>query len=180
MPLVKRILVRREGLPCLDLPVSNLCAWKVEEILSSSGGGCDQEIIDNFDWVIDVSWRIWILDSSITAMTILRRSAQPWSCWSGGMQLRSGILRGLRSVTVPCSWRRLIHKRLITLQLLRKYTQSKVLNKCTQNKIHATQLGTSARLTAVALTEISDVSTFVESSMMSSRILKPRGASIVV
>jgi hypothetical protein len=27
------------------------------------------------------------------AMTILSQSAQAWSCWSGGMQLRSGILR---------------------------------------------------------------------------------------
>ena len=56
----------------------------------------------------------------------------------------------------------------------------KVYTKQTQ----ATQLGIPARLTAVALTEISDVSTvaktLVESSMMSSRILTPRGASIVV
>ena len=31
------------------------------------------------------------LTSSIKVMTIPRRSAQSWSCWSGGMQLRSSI-----------------------------------------------------------------------------------------
>jgi len=65
-PLVERILVLVKGngasLPYLDLPVSDLCAWKVERIHTSSGGGRDQEIIDIFDWVLDVSWRIWILD----------------------------------------------------------------------------------------------------------------------
>ena len=38
----------------LDLPISNLCARKVERIHSSSRGGRDQEIIDIFDGVIDV------------------------------------------------------------------------------------------------------------------------------
>ena len=56
-------------------------------------------------------------------------------------------------------------------------------NKCTKNKSHATYLGITARLTAVALTKLGDVSTvaktLVEPSMMSSRILTPRGASIV-
>ena len=53
-----------------------------------------------------------------------------------------------------------------------RYTQSKITmtNKCAKNKSHATHLGISARLTAVALTKISDVSTvtktIVESSMM--------------
>jgi len=37
--------------------------------------------------------------------------------------------------------------------------QSKVTNKCTQNKTHATHLGISARLTDVALTQLGDVST---------------------
>ena len=71
-----------------------------------------------------------------------------------------------------------------TLQLLWKYTQSNVCNKCTQNKTHPTHLGISARLTAVTLTEIGNVNTvaktLVVSSMMSSRVLTPRGASIVV
>jgi len=57
-------------------------------------------------------------------------------------------------------------------------------NKCIQNKTHVTHLGISARLTAVTLTEIGNVNTvaktLVESSMMSSRILTPRGASIVM
>ena len=46
----------------LDLPVSDLCAWKVERIHSSSGGGRDEEIIDIFDWVPDVTWRICIIE----------------------------------------------------------------------------------------------------------------------
>ena len=63
--LVERILVLGKGnsasLPYLDLPVSDLCAWKFERIHSSTSGVSDQEIIDIFDWVVDVSWRIWIL-----------------------------------------------------------------------------------------------------------------------
>ena len=35
-------------------------------------------------------------------------------------------------------------------------------NKCTKNKSHATHLGISARLTAVALTQVGDVSTFAK------------------
>jgi len=67
-PLVERILVLGKGdgasLPYLDLPVGDLCAWKVEKIHSSSGGGHDQEISDILYWVvtIDVSEPIWILD----------------------------------------------------------------------------------------------------------------------
>jgi len=54
-------------------------------------------------------------------------------------QLRSGILWGSRSVTATCSCSSLTRSRLVTLQLLWKYTQSKVSNKCTQIKTHATQ-----------------------------------------
>ena len=56
--LSRGFLSLEKGLSCLDLPVSDLCAWKVERIHNSSGGGHDQEIIDIFDWVVDVSWRI--------------------------------------------------------------------------------------------------------------------------
>jgi len=65
-PLVEWILVLGKGngasLLYLDLIISDLCAWKVERIHSSSGGARDQEIIDIFDWVVDVIWCIWILD----------------------------------------------------------------------------------------------------------------------
>jgi len=71
------------------------------------------------------------------------------------MQLSFGILRGSRSVVATCSSRRLTRSRLVTVtfQLLWKYTQSKVLNKCTHNKTLSTHLGISAGLTAVALME---------------------------
>jgi len=72
-----------KGLPCLDLPVSDLCAWKVERILSSSGGGHDQEIIDIFDWVVDVSWG-WVL-----------LYAHFWSLWT--LIFRLGIFAHLNS-----------------------------------------------------------------------------------
>jgi len=55
-------LVLEKGVWYLDLPVSDLCAWKFERIHSSSGGGHDQEIIDIFDWNADVTWRICILE----------------------------------------------------------------------------------------------------------------------
>jgi len=47
--------------------------------------------------------------------------------------------------------------RYVTTSL--KIPESKVTNKCTQNKTHATHLGISARLTAVAISELGDVST---------------------
>jgi len=71
-------------------------------------------------------------------------------------------MRGSKSVAATFSWVRLTRSRLGTLQLLWKCTQSKVTNKCTQNKTHATRLGISARLTAVTLTELGDVSTIAK------------------
>jgi len=173
-----------KGLPCLDLPVSDLCAWKVERIHRSGGGGHDQEINDIFDWVVDVRWRIWILDlinhgNDHTAqerpaliMLIRRNAVEVWHI--ARIEKRGGDLFLEKIETLKVNY--------FTTSL--KYTQSKVSNNCTQNKTQATQLGIPARLTAVALTDIGDVSTvaktLVESSMMSSRILTPRGASIVV
>jgi len=65
-PLVEKILVLGKGdgasLPCLDLPVGDLCTWKVERIHSRSGGGRDQETIGIFNWVVEVNWCIYILD----------------------------------------------------------------------------------------------------------------------
>jgi len=58
--------------------------------------------------------------------------------------------------------------RYITTSL--KIPESKVTNKCTQNKTHATHLGISTRLTAMAISELGDVSTvaktLVEALMM--------------
>ena len=81
------VLVKGKGasLPYLNLPVSDLCARKVERIHSSISGDCDQEIIDIFDWVIDVSWHLNSWPHQRLQMTIPRRSAQSWSCqvWPG-------------------------------------------------------------------------------------------------
>jgi len=101
-PLVERILVLGKGdrasLSCLDLPVSDLCAWKVERIHSSSGKAVTKKSFTSSIESLTSVDASEFLTSSITAMTIPRRRAQAWSCWLAGMQLRSGMLRGSRSM----------------------------------------------------------------------------------
>jgi len=139
-----------------------------------------KKIVDIFDWDVDVSWRIWFLDliNHGNDHTAQERPALIMLIRRNAVEI-SHIVR-IEKRDPTCSWRRLTLSRPVTLQLLWKYTQSKVSNKCT----HATRLGISARLTAMTLTEIGSVNTvaktLVISSMMSSRILTPRGASIVV
>ena len=128
-----------------------------------------KKIIYIFDWDVDVSWRIWFLvlinhDNDHTAQ---ERPALIMLIRRNTVEI-SHMVRIVKS-DPTCSWRRLTRSRSVTLQLLWKYTQSKVSNKCT----HATHLGISARLTTVTLTEIGNVSTVAKtlfiSSMMSSK-----------
>jgi len=100
-PLVDRILVLGKGngasLPYLFIilislsSVSVLDSWEVDRIHSSRGGARNKKSLTSSIESLTSVDASEFLTSSIKVMTIPRRSAQSWSCWSGGMCLRSGI-----------------------------------------------------------------------------------------
>jgi len=105
-PLVERILVLGKGDGASLILISLSATFALERSREFTAAAAEAvtkksvtSSIESFTSV-DASE---FLTSSITAMTIARRSAQAWSCWAGRMQLRSGMLRGSRSVAATCS-----------------------------------------------------------------------------